>query len=591
MDKVRKYTDEQLKKLEKRLAREYSSAKKELEKKWKEYMAQVKKQLQPYEDAYDSAVKGGVKAEIADAKAALDNMKRSLTLSSPRYDEMVDNLTDRMAHVNETALAYINDKVPDLYIANHNAIAPTAQSLGIDFTLINKNTLKNVTMTRSLPLPKKLNIAKDKRWNAKKMNSSLLQGLLQGESMDKIAARMKPIVGGNQAAAIRSARTMVTQAENKGRLDSYHELEDMGTVMKKRWIATADERTRESHLLLDGEEVDLDETFSNGLMYPGDPDADDPGEVYNCRCSMETVILGFMDADGNINYIDESLREDTGHHEQIEEEISRRHEDKDTETYGSLSESLRSNYDRHAELNNLIVAKSDDIPDDFFGGDLSLLSKESEKAVEKTLVNLMTEYDTPLAKVRTMTLQESVGNSAFATTRHNYTNDTAEIIINPVKCKDSSALSERLSELMDKGYSVKTKNPLEYMPTHEFAHSLFNIKEPLKNSSNFVNANYDKIRKARKEVMSVWNDYTKKVSELSDIAKKNEMDFILNGTESSAKKAREAYRELDKIQISKYSLTNEDEFMAESFAHYKLSGVKNEYADRIGRIIDDNFKR
>lgn len=256
-----------------------------------------------------------------------------------------------------------------------------------------------------------------------------------------------------------------------------------------------------------------------------------------------------------------------------------------------MSESLRSNYDRHAELNNLIVAKSDDISDDFFGGDLSLLSKESEKAVDKTLVNLMAEYDTPLAKVRTMTLQESVGNSVFATTRHNYINDTAEIIINPVKCKDSLALSERLSELMDKGYAVKTKNPLEYIPTNEFAHSLFNIKEPLKNSSNFVNANYDKIRKVRKEVTSVWNDYTKKVSELSDIAKKNEMDFILNATESSAKKAREAYRELDKIQISKYSLTNEDEFMAEAFTHYKLSGVKNEYADRIGRIIDDNFKR
>ena len=336
MDKVRKYTDEQLKKLEKRLAREYSSAKKELEKKWKEYMAQVKKQLQPYEDAYDSAVKGGVKTEIADAKAALDNMKRSLTLSSPRYDEMVDNLTDRMAHVNETALAYINDKVPDLYIANHNAIAPTAQSLGIDFTLINKNTLKNVTMARSLPLPKKLNIAKDKRWNAKFINSQMMQGILQGEPMDKISKRIFPEIVSKadkskpgwlkrcEQSAIRNARTLVTQAENKGRLDSYHELEDMGTIMKKRWIATADERTRESHLLLDGEEVDLDDTFSNGLMYPGDPDADDPGEVYNCRCSMETVILGFMDADGNINYIDKSLHEDTGHHASIERQIEKR---------------------------------------------------------------------------------------------------------------------------------------------------------------------------------------------------------------------------------------------------------------------------
>lgn len=317
MDRARKYTDEELKKLERRLSREYATAQKELTKKWKAYMLEVEKQLTSQKAAYEAAVKSGIKSEIADAKKALENAKRDLTLSSPRYNEMVDNLTDRMAHVNETAISYINNKTPNLYMVNHNAVAPTAKSLGIDFTIVNKNTLKNVTMARSLPLPKKLNVAKDKRWNAKKMNSSLLQGILQGESMDKIAARILPIVGSNESSAIRSARTMVTQAENKGRLDSYQELEDMGTVLKKRWIATADEFTRESHLEMDGEEVDLDETFSNGLMYPGDPDGD-PGEVYNCRCSMETVILGFMDADGNINYVDQSLHDDGGHHEQIE---------------------------------------------------------------------------------------------------------------------------------------------------------------------------------------------------------------------------------------------------------------------------------
>lgn len=323
MDKARKYTDKELKRLERRLLREYSSAQKELKKKWKEYMDMVEKKIKPYQSAYDLALKNGTKKEVAEAKKALEKIKRDFTLSSPRYKEMVDNLTDRMAHVNETALAYINDKAPDLYIVNHNAIAPTAKNLGINFTIINESTLKNTAMAKELPLPKKLNVAKDKRWNAKKMNSSLLQGILQGESMDKIALRMLPIVDSNQAAAIRSARTMVTQAENKGRLDSYHELEDMGTILKKRWVATADERTRESHLEMDGEEVDLDEAFSNGLQYPGDPDGD-PSEVYNCRCTMETVIIGFTGSDGNVNYLDRSYHENTRHHESIEREISER---------------------------------------------------------------------------------------------------------------------------------------------------------------------------------------------------------------------------------------------------------------------------
>jgi hypothetical protein len=38
-------------------------------------------------------------------------------------------------------------------------------------------------------------------------------------------------------------------------------------------------------------------------MFPGDPDAD-PGNVYNCRCTMTTKIIGFMREDGSIKYID-----------------------------------------------------------------------------------------------------------------------------------------------------------------------------------------------------------------------------------------------------------------------------------------------
>jgi GntR family transcriptional repressor for pyruvate dehydrogenase complex len=115
---------------------------------------------------------------------------------------------------------------------------------------------------------------------------------LSGESMDKIANRILPIVDSNKSAAIRNARTMVTGAENGGRLDSYHRLEEDGVILEKGWMATMDDRVRESHAELDGEYVGIDDPFSNGLMYPGDPDGD-PEEVYNCRCTMVTRIVAF----------------------------------------------------------------------------------------------------------------------------------------------------------------------------------------------------------------------------------------------------------------------------------------------------------
>lgn len=616
MNKVRKYTDEQLKKLERRIAREYSSAQKELKKKWKDYMDMVEKEIKPYQSAYDLALKSGTKQQITEAKAALENIKKDFTLSSPRYNEMIDNLTDRMAHVNETAISYINDKTPDLYIVNHNAIAPTAKSLGINFNIINENTLKNVTMEQSLPLPKKLNVAKDKRWNAKKMNSSLLQGILQGESMDKIARRILPIVDSNQAAAIRSARTMVTQAENKGRLDSYHELQEMGTIVKKRWIATADERTRESHLEMDGEEVDLDETFSNGLQYPADPDGD-PSEVYNCRCSMETVILGFMDADGNVNYIDQSLHEESEHAKDIEEEIEKRSfEETGSETkqftpaqtieeankYGT--DMLNGAYEDHRIANGTDSVSLEELQKSGYNPGRAMygnLSTESANAFNSTINDLISDYDTPLNTIRVMTEQEyMMYRDSFAGVIHDYTTDTATMLINPIKCKDYNAYVERIKELIGDGFigNIPEEMAHKYVATHEFGHTILNMANKLDDKRNWVNANYGVIRNARKEMQNLYDDYIKEVGAVQtkiDALEEKSLHALMNGNskemEAIDKELAPLYDKIEKIKISDYSLSNPDEFIAESFANEKIGKTSKKYAAKAVKIIDKYFRR
>ena len=93
--------------------------------------------------------------------------------------------------------------------------------------------------------------------------------------------------------AIKTARTAITCAQNAGNLDSFYKAQEMGIDTEKQWVCTQDDRTRESHLELDGEHIPLDDEFSNGLQYPGDPSGD-PGEVYNCRCTM---VAYFPDSD------------------------------------------------------------------------------------------------------------------------------------------------------------------------------------------------------------------------------------------------------------------------------------------------------
>lgn len=193
----------------------------------------------------------------------------------------------------------------------------------ITFSLVDKKTVKRLVDDGDIELPyKDLDKIKDKRWNTKQMSSKLLQGILNGDPVDVIAMSLIGIVSNNEAAAMRNARTMVTGAENRGRLDSYNELNEQGVVQKKKWIATPDDRTRESHLEIDGEEVDIGDKFTNGLDFPGDPSGD-PSEVYNCRCTMVDRIVGFRRADGSISYID-AERDTTTHDAQIEKEREKR---------------------------------------------------------------------------------------------------------------------------------------------------------------------------------------------------------------------------------------------------------------------------
>lgn len=296
-DKAHRLTDEKLEEMEKRLSAIYSRSKKEIGERWKEYLVEVQSEIDDLQKAYDLAKKGGDPKEIRKAGIKLSRAKRERTLMNNRFKDLTERTAAELANVNKTALAYVNGQLPEVYSINYNVLAPTVDGVGgYSFALVDADTVKNLATTDKSLLPyKKLDEKKDIRWNVKKMNSEVLQGILQGEPMDKIASRLSNVIGMDETAAIRNARTMVTGAENKGRQDSYARATADGIILQKEWLATNDGRTRHWHTELDGQTVPQDKPFSNAvglIMFPGDPGAH-PANVYNCRCSMAAVVKGF----------------------------------------------------------------------------------------------------------------------------------------------------------------------------------------------------------------------------------------------------------------------------------------------------------
>ena len=324
-DLARQWTDDRLLEMEAHLRQIYRQSYAEISEKWNDYMERGQARLDDLYAAYVSAPAEQKAVALQRYQDAVQNY----TLRNRWYRDMVDTTAYRLAHVNEIAIGYVNGQIPAIYVANFNYIDRELTDIGINWTIRDERMLRNL-ITDSLP-SREVNIAKDMVWNTRQINSSVLQGVIQGESIPKIAKRLLPVVSNNEASAVRTARTMVTGAENRGRQDRYEEYEAQGVVMRKVWIATPDGRTRAWHLSMDGQEVDVDEAFTDGhgnpLEYPGDPGGA-PDSIYNCRCSMRSHLVGIKDSRGKvISFTDYRSGQTSLHQRQITNERERREEE------------------------------------------------------------------------------------------------------------------------------------------------------------------------------------------------------------------------------------------------------------------------
>ena len=281
-------TDQKLEEMEKRLSAIYSRADKEITKKYNDLLQKI-------------AIEDRKKRELVKVgKLSEDEYKKwrkKKLLFEKQAKERANEIAAELSRVNEMAMAYVNGKLPEIYGLNYNALEDAVSEIkGYSFTLVDADTVRNLALNDETLLPYKyIDGKKDIRWNTKKVNAEVLQGILQGESIPDIAKRLSNVTEMNKTAAIRNARTSVTSAECKGRQDSYIRATNDGIILKREWIATNDGRTRHSHRLLDGQIAEVDKPFKSELgdiMYPGDPEAD-PSNAYNCRCTIAAKVMGF----------------------------------------------------------------------------------------------------------------------------------------------------------------------------------------------------------------------------------------------------------------------------------------------------------
>ena len=314
MDIAHAYTDEELKKLERKFRKIYRQAADEMYEKLEIYLNSL------------AAKDAAMLTKLSNGKITSKQYqawRAQQILVGEQMETIAADLAKSYTDANIMALKALNADLSDVFAENANYIMYAAEMVtgeNYAFTLYNQNAVNRLIKDNPQLLPKpRVKIAKDRKWNQRVITSAVTQGILQGESMQNIAKRMhgevskgitvESIKNANRmtaeqvakaverrimVAAMRTARTAVTGAENAGRLQGYKELQSNGVDIKQQWLATLDNRTRHEHRMLDGQIREIGEPFEvDGykLDFPADPKGL-PRLVYNCRCTTISVING-----------------------------------------------------------------------------------------------------------------------------------------------------------------------------------------------------------------------------------------------------------------------------------------------------------
>lgn len=239
----------------KELKMAYAKAEQDIDKKIKLLEADELTQSKIYQVEYQKALKGQI-------GAILDNMNANNYTTIHEYlkncytDAIIGNAYDLAAQGVPLIIPIDQEAAVNAIQLESKVSGSLYTAMGVDVKELKKNIASEVT-----------------------------RGISKSATYKDIARNISNQMNTGLYNATRIARTEGHRVIQKGTMDAMNVAKSKGADVVKQWDSTLDGDTRPSHRRVDGEIRELDEPFSNGLMYPGDPNGK-PGEVIQCRCVL-----------------------------------------------------------------------------------------------------------------------------------------------------------------------------------------------------------------------------------------------------------------------------------------------------------------
>ena len=247
--------------------------------------------LKKLQVAYEQASRDCA-SKIADLSAREDLENIESIVYQKKYQQTIKNQIDEVLNtLRSGSFDVVNNHINDCYENGfigamydlHGQKIPIISP--IDLNLVVKAIQHDTKLSGGLYKRMGEDIQKLKKDVTVQVSAGIAGGSTWNEMADKIAVGMNSPFKKAKNIAMRIAVTEGHRVQNQGALDAGIKAKSKGAEIVKQWDATLDGRTRPSHARVDGEIVELEDSFSNGLSMPGDPKGH-PKEVVRCRCAL-----------------------------------------------------------------------------------------------------------------------------------------------------------------------------------------------------------------------------------------------------------------------------------------------------------------
>lgn len=222
-----------------------------------------------------------------EAKETLQSMLRSKVYQKNYQKALKKQVGDVLDKMHDTEFKTVSDYLQTCYEDGFIGTLYDLQGQGIPLCF----PMDQEAMVRAVQLDSKISqglysrLGEDVSLLKKKITAQVSRGISTGMSWQQVAQQLAGYTNIGFNNAVRIARTEGHRIQCQSGMDACYKAKEKGADVVKQWDAALDARTRDSHSRVDGEIRELDEKFSNGLMFPGDPSGG-AAEVINCRCAL-----------------------------------------------------------------------------------------------------------------------------------------------------------------------------------------------------------------------------------------------------------------------------------------------------------------